>query len=119
LVFVPLLAVLTVIVALGMVYLLSALTIVYRDFRYIVPVGVQLMMYLSPVVYPVQLFSGKYQWLVGINPMAGIIDGFRSAILGKPWNMPMVATSVVSSFALLVLGIFYFRHTERRFADIA
>jgi lipopolysaccharide transport system permease protein len=119
LVFVPVLAALTVIVTLGSVYLLSALTVVYRDFRYIVPVGVQLMMYLSPVVYPVTLFKGKYQWLIGINPMAGIIVGFRSAILGKPWNLPMVATSVVSSLVLLMVGLSYFRQTERRFADIA
>jgi lipopolysaccharide transport system permease protein len=76
-------------------------------------------MYLSPVVYPVTLVPQRYQWILGINPMTGIIDGFRSAILGKPWNFQTLITSMVSSLVLLFIGAWYFRNTERRFADIA
>jgi lipopolysaccharide transport system permease protein len=118
-IFVPALALLTVIASLGVVYLLSALTVTYRDFRYIIPVMIQLLMYLSPVVYPVTLVPAKYQWILGLNPMAGIIDGFRSSILGKPWNFPTLLTSIASTFGLLIVGALYFRNTERRFADIA
>jgi lipopolysaccharide transport system permease protein len=118
-VFVPALALLTVIESLGVVYLLSALTVTYRDFRYVVPVMIQLLMYLSPVVYPVTLVPAKYQWILGLNPMAGIIDGFRSSILGKPWNFPTLLTSIASTLVILIVGAMYFRNTERRFADIA
>lgn len=116
---VPVLALLTIIATLGAVYLLSALTVTYRDFRHIVPVLVQSLMYLSPVVYPVNLVPVQYRWLMGLNPLSGFIDGFRSAILGKPWDIPTFLTSVASAFALLFIGALYFRATERRFADIA
>jgi lipopolysaccharide transport system permease protein len=118
-IFLPPLAALTVIASLGVAYLLSALTLAYRDFRYIIPVMIQSLMFLSPVVYPVTLVPEPYQWLLGLNPMAGIIDGFRSAILGKPWNFPTLLTSVTIALAVLYIGAMYFRKTERRFADIA
>ena len=118
-IWVPVLAAWTILASLGAVYLLSALTVAYRDFKYVVPVMIQSLMYLSPVVYPVALVPEQYQWVLGLNPMAGIIDGFRSAILGKPWNMPTLLTSLASTLVLLLVGIMYFRKTERRFADIA
>jgi lipopolysaccharide transport system permease protein len=118
-IFVPILALLTIIATLGTVYLLSALTVTYRDFRHIVPVLVQSLMYLSPVIYPVDLVPVQYRWLMGLNPLSGLIDGFRSAILGKPWDVPTLLTAVASAFALLFIGAWYFRATERRFADIA
>lgn len=118
-VFVPFLALLTILAALGAVYFLSALTVAYRDFRYVIPVMIQTLMYLSPVIYPVKIVPEQYQWLLGLNPMAGIIDAYRSAILGKPWNLPVLATSIVSTFVILLIGALYFRKTERRFADIA
>lgn len=118
-VLVPVLMAWTVLASIGVVYLLSALTVAYRDFRYVVPVMIQSLMFLSPVVYPVTLAPKQYQWLLGLNPMAGIIDGFRSAILGKPWNFPTLLTSLAITFVLLFVGVMYFRKTERRFADIA
>jgi len=118
-IFVPVLALFTIAATLGIVYLLSALTVTYRDFKHIVPILVQALMYLSPVVYPVEIFPARYQWLLGLNPLSGFIDGFRSAVLGKPWNFPILLTSVASTFVLLLAGIMYFRATERRFADIA
>jgi lipopolysaccharide transport system permease protein len=118
-VFLPLLAAFTVLAALGAAYLLSALTIAYRDFRYIVPVMIHSLMFLSPVIYPASLVPERYQWLLGLNPMAGMIDGFRSAILGKPWNVPTLLASIGSTLLLLMAGALYFRRTERRFSDIA
>ena len=118
-VFVPILAVWTIVVSLGAVYFLSALTVAYRDFRYVVPVMVQSLLFLSPVVYPATMVPEQYRWIYGLNPMAGIIDGFRSAILGKPWDLPIALSSLVTTALLLIIGVMYFRKTERQFADIA
>ena len=118
-VFLPVLVLFTVMAALGLGCTLAALTVSYRDFRYVVPFMVQALMYLSPVVYPVSLIPSQYHWLLAINPMAGIIDAYRSAILGKPWNLTTLAVSGSITIVLLVFGMFYFRKTERRFADIA
>ena len=117
-VFLPVFVVLIVLASLGAACLLSALNVAYRDFRYIVPVMIQSLMFLSPVIYPVTLVPERYQWILGLNPMAGMIDGFRSAILGKPWNMPLLMVSSASALALLLAGAMYFRKTERRFSDI-
>lgn len=118
-VFLPVLVAFTILASLGAAYLLSALTVAYRDFRYIIPVMIQSLMFLSPVIYPVTLVPERYQWMLGLNPMAGAIDGFRSAILGKPWNIPTLLVSLASTLALLLIGAMYFRNTERKFADIA
>jgi lipopolysaccharide transport system permease protein len=118
-VFVPILMVWTALATFGLVYLLSALTLKYRDFRFVIPVMIQTLMYASPVMYPVSLVPERYQWMMGVNPMAGVIDAFRSAILGKPWNVPIISVSLASTLLLLMIGVRYFRSTERRFADIA
>jgi len=116
---VPLLVLLTTSAALGVGLVLAALTVSYRDFRYVVPFMIQSWMYISPVIYPVSVVPPQWHWLLAINPMAGIIDGFRSAMLGLPWNVTTLSVSSVSSLVLLVYGLFYFRKTERRFADVA
>lgn len=116
---VPALAAWTLLVSLGAAYLLSALTVAYRDFRYITPLMIQSLLFLSPIVYPVSIIPERYRWLLGLNPVAGIIDAFRSAILGKPWNLPTLLTSLAVTVILLFAGLWYFRETERRFADIA
>ena len=118
-VFLPPLILLTVLATLGFGYTLAALTVSYRDFRFVVPFMLQAMMYLSPVIYPVSLVPGKWQWLLALNPMTGIIDAYRSAILGKPWNFTTLAVSTAATLVLFVFGLFYFRKTERKFADIA
>jgi lipopolysaccharide transport system permease protein len=104
---------------LGFGFLLAALTVRYRDFRFVIPFMLQVMMYISPVVYPVSMVPARYQWVLALNPMAGIIDAYRSAILGKPWNGTTLAVSSGMAAGLFVLGLFYFRRTERQFADIA
>jgi lipopolysaccharide transport system permease protein len=116
---IPFLVALTAAAALGIGLALAALTITYRDFRYVVPFMIQSWMYISPVIYPVSVVPTRYQWLLALNPMAGIIDAFRSALLGLPWNFMTLAISSTSSLVLLAYGLFYFRKTERRFADVA
>lgn len=115
----PILVLLTIVASLGVVFLLAALTVRYRDFKHVIPFGVQALMYASPIVYPASLIPDKYHWLLALNPISGIIDGFRSAILGKPWDDRLVLLSVASSMGFFIVGIIYFRATERAFADIA
>ncbi len=116
---VPLLVALTTAASLGVGLVLAALIVTYRDFRYIVPFLVQSWLYLSPVIYPVSMVPPKWQPLLALNPMAGIIDAFRSALLGLPWNLVTLSVSGASSLVLLVFGLYYFRKTERNFADVA
>jgi len=99
---------------------LAALNIQYRDVRYAVPFLLQALMYGSPIVYPMSLIPERFQPLYALNPMAGIIEGFRSALLGTgavPWSMVFV--SIGSGLVLFLGGIVYFRRTERVFADVA
>ena len=116
---IPFLVLLTAATALGVGLTLAALSVTYRDFRYVIPFMIQSWMYLSPVIYPVSLVPQQWQWLLALNPMAGIIDAYRSSLLGLPWNIPNLAISSVAASFLLLYGLFYFRKTERRFADVA
>ena len=115
----PLLVLLTVVAALGVGLFLAAVTVTYRDFRFVVPFMVQAWLYLSPVIYPVSIVPPRWQWLLAVNPMSGIIDGFRAALFGSPWNILTLSISSATACSMLVLGLFYFRKTERRFADVA
>lgn len=115
----PVLAGLTAVTALGVAVLLSALTVVYRDFRIVVPFMVQIWFFLTPVVYPVTIVPESWRWLMALNPMTGIIGGFRAALLGQPMDWPALSAAVVVSCGALVVGILYFRRTERFFADVA
>lgn len=114
------LTLLAITAALGFSFLLSALTVTYRDFRYVIPFMVQAMMFLSPVIYPLEMFDAKWHWLLAINPMAGIIEGYRSAVfVDQPWNFTALGVSTLSTLVVFFFGCYYFRSTERRFADIA
>lgn len=114
----PLLIVATVLAALGAGALLAALSVAYRDFRYVVPFMLQIWMFASPVAYPLGVVPEKWQVVYSLNPMAGIIDGFRSSLLGEPLRGTCVAVSVASAAILLLVGTACFRRFERRFADI-
>ena len=107
--------------SLGIAYSFSALTVTYRDFRFVLQFLVQAWMFVSPVIYPVSFVPVRYQWVLAINPMSGLIDGFRAALLGRfqQWQPLNLSISIASSIILFVSGLFYFRKTERRFADIA
>lgn len=104
--------------ALGVGIFLSAMTVAFRDFKYVVPFALQIWMYLTPVVYPVRAIPERWRWLLALNPMTGIVDGFRSALLGKPWDPGNLAASGLVTLAVLVFSLYFFRRLESRFADI-
>lgn len=110
---------LTLLASLGIAFFLSALTVSYRDFKFVIPFMVQIWQFLSPVVYPLTIVPEKYRWLLAFNPLTGIVDGFRSALLGTVPDLQAIAISSLSTVALFAVGLLYFRNTERRFADIA
>jgi len=85
----------------------------------VIPFVMQILMFVSPVFYPPSILSRPLQFLVAFNPMTGIIAGYRWAILGMPLDPAILAISTATSFALLAFGLFFFRRTERLFADIA
>lgn len=115
---VPFLILAVILVALGVGTLLAALTVTYRDFRYVIPFMVQFWMFATPVVYPASLFPEKWQWVLYLNPMSGLIEGFRSAFLGRVFDVEGLLISSVSALFLFLAGVFYFEKMERRFADI-
>ncbi|MBN2084296.1 MAG: ABC transporter permease [Anaerolineales bacterium] len=116
----PLFLLLAFITALGVGLWLSALNVEYRDIRYMVPFLTQFWMFISPVVYPSSLIENELlRILYGLNPMVGVLDGFRWAILGTTGAPgPMVAVSAVVAVIILISGTFYFRRMERSFADV-
>jgi lipopolysaccharide transport system permease protein len=98
---------------------LAALNVRYRDIGYTVPFLTQFGMFASPVVYPVSIIPEKWRLLYSLNPMAGVIEGFRWALLGKESpEFAVIAVSAVIVLALLLAGLVYFRQMERTFADV-
>jgi lipopolysaccharide transport system permease protein len=115
----PLLILLMMLTASGLGMWLTALAVQYRDVNYGMKFAIQLLMYASPVVYPASLVPGQYRLLFGINPMAGVIEGFRAALIGtRPMPWDLIAVGSVTALVVAVSGAFYFRHTERIFADV-
>ncbi|MFC1918887.1 ABC transporter permease [Chloroflexota bacterium] len=117
--FLPLLIILMMFTASGVGMFLAALNAKYRDIRLTIPFLVQFWMFASPVVYPVSMLPEKYHLIYAINPMTGVIEGFRSALLGTvafPTQMLLVSTLV--SIVIFIAGALYFRQTERYFADV-
>ncbi len=108
----------TIFTALGVGMLISALNVAYRDFRYIVPFFVQIWMFLTPVIYPTGIIPENWRWLILLNPMAGIVDAYRSAILGKAFEWGSLGISMAIAVVIFLCGLIYFRKTERYFADI-
>jgi len=117
---VPFFLLLSFFAAMGFGLWLCALTVEYRDFRYIVPFIVQFGLYISPVGFGSDIVPEKWRLLYSLNPMAGIIDGFRWAISGNscPLNTTYFSISVIVTFIILLSGIWYFRKTEKNFADV-
>lgn len=114
----PVLLIAVIFTALGVGTLLSALTVAYRDFRFVVPFMIQIWLFCTPVVYAVSLVPQHWQWILELNPMTGIVEGFRAAFLGKPFNFISLMISFSISALIFVIGIAYFEKVERRFADI-
>ena len=115
----PLFLLLAIITALGMGFWLSALNAIYRDVRYAVPFLVQFWMFASPVAYPSSLVPERWQWLYGLNPMAGVIEGFRWALTGQGQPPgPLVLASVAAVLLLFIGGLVYFQKMESTIADV-
>ncbi|MCA1581401.1 MAG: ABC transporter permease [Acidobacteria bacterium] len=121
----PLLLLLLVSATMGVGLWLAALNVEYRDVRYVVPFFVQLWLFVTPVIYPASKVSAKLAemglpaWIYGLNPMAGVVEGFRWSLLGRgPKPGSVLLVSVLVTVFLLVSGAFYFRRMERTFADV-
>jgi lipopolysaccharide transport system permease protein len=115
----PAFLMLTVISSLGVSLWLSALNVGYRDVKYMIPFLTQIWMFATPIAYSSTLLSGNWRTVYGINPMVGVVEGFRWALLGtdtKPGFMILVST--LAALLLLLSGAFYFRRMEKTFADI-
>lgn len=106
--------------AMGLGVWMAALNVTYRDFRYIVPFVVQFGLYISPVGFSSNVVPEKWRLIYALNPMVGVIDGFRWSILGgtQPYYLPSLISSVAITMLIFILGIYYFRQTERTFADV-
>jgi len=114
----PVMILVTLITAMGVGTFLSALEVTYRDVNHITPFLIQLWMYATPVIYPVSIVPEKWRWILALNPMAGIIDGYRACLLGHPVNWAGLAISSAMALILLAIGVVYFKRVERRFADV-
>jgi lipopolysaccharide transport system permease protein len=114
----PLFVLLLLVTALGVGFWLSALNVEYRDVMYVVPFLNQFWLFITPVVYPSSLVPGRWRLLYGLNPMAGVVEGFRWALLGAGEGpSPMLVASAVIALCLFVSGVFWFRYRERTFVD--
>jgi lipopolysaccharide transport system permease protein len=118
-VWLPLFLLLALVTSLGTSFWFSAMNAQFRDIRYIVPFVIQAWMFLSPIVYPSSLIPEPWRTIYGINPMAGVVEGFRWALLGtdtEPGLMTIV--SAIVAIAILLSGAYYFRRMEKTFADV-
>jgi lipopolysaccharide transport system permease protein len=119
-VFIPIFFIAAILVTYGVSTFIAALNIKYRDFRYVVPFLVQIGMYVSPVAYSSTIIPANFKLLYSLNPMVGIIDGFRWAVSGGRTTiyLPSVLLLIIETFLFLIIGLFFFRRMEKNFADI-
>jgi lipopolysaccharide transport system permease protein len=104
---------------LGTSMLLASMNVWYRDIKYAVPFIIQLWLFVTPVIYPTTMLPEHLQGLMALNPLAGIVEGFRVCVVGgRPPNPTLTAVSLTMSVVVFVVGLVYFRNTERAFADI-
>jgi lipopolysaccharide transport system permease protein len=97
---------------------MSALNVKYRDIRYALPFLIQLWMFATPIIYPSSLIPDEWRWLFIINPLTGLIEGYRSAIFGTPFDFVGIGVSIFIIFAALICSAYTFRQMERSFADL-
>lgn len=114
----PLFLLLSIITALGVALWLSAINVQYRDVNYVLPFLTQFWLFITPVAYSAKVITGKWQFVYSLNPMAGVVNGFRWSLLGANTGPgPQMWISVAVSLIVLVSGLFYFRNMEKTFAD--
>jgi lipopolysaccharide transport system permease protein len=117
--YLPLFFLLAFVSALGVSLWLSALNVEYRDVRYVIPFLSQLWMFATPIAYPSSLLHEPWRAVYGVNPMAGVVEGFRWALVGADTAPgPMIIASICAALLLLIGGAFYFRRMEKTFADV-
>ena len=115
---VPLLVLITCVFSTGLGLFLASLNVKYRDVKYILPFFVQLLMFVTPVIYPPSIL-GQYSWVLAVNPMTGFIKAMRAALFGgQPLNWFLLFLSGITSLVILILGLIYFKKTEKYFADL-
>lgn len=114
----PFFLLLAMVTSLGVSLWLSAMNVMYRDVGYVIPFLTQVWFFLTPIVYSATEIQGKWQWLYAMNPMTGVVEGFRWALFGTEYiHVEYLGMSIVVTIILLVSGLFYFRSMERSFAD--
>lgn len=114
----PLLLIITFMASIGLGLFLASINVKYRDVRYALPFFIQILLFLTPVIYPASI-AGKYSFILALNPMMGVIQSARAAILGTaPINWLLIEISLVGTLVLMIFGIYIFKKTERYFADI-
>jgi len=114
----PLFVLPATLLALGAGMLVSALTVKYRDLRHALPFALQFWMFASPVLYPASVVPENWRWILLINPMAGLLEGFRSSLVGQPLDWPRVGVSALFAAVLLAVAFYVFRRLEDTFADV-
>ena len=112
------LVILTAILALGVGMWLSGLNVKYRDVRYALPFFVQLWMYVTPIIYPTTFVPERWRWLLVLNPLSGIVEGYRSALFNRPFEWSHLGVSVLMGSGFLVYALYSFKRMERDFADV-
>jgi len=109
----------TIVASLGLGLFLSSINVRYRDVRYILPFFLQMMIFITPVIYPVSSVPQNLQWILALNPMTGIIETFKAVFLGTgAVNYGILSISMLSGLFFFVFGLWYFYKTERNFADL-
>lgn len=119
LLFLPLCLVITIFSSLGLGWFFAALNVRFRDVRYALPFFIQLLIFVTPVIYPASIVPKAYQWMLSLNPMTGAIETFKASFLGtSAINWESLGISVVVSIVFLIFGLWYFLKTEKNFSDI-
>jgi lipopolysaccharide transport system permease protein len=113
----PVLVFFTAMVALGVGLWFAALNVKYRDVRFALPFLIQLWMFVSPVIYPSSMVPEKWRWVLSLNPLTGLIEGYRSSFFNRPFHWAQLGISGLMTVLILVFASYAFRRTERSFAD--
>ncbi len=114
----PAFIVLAVLLSLAVGMLISATTVKYRDLRHALPFMMQFWMFATPIIYPSSAVPQNWRWVLMINPLTGIVDGFRAALTGGAFNQKTIIISTVATLVLLVVSFYIFRRAEETFADV-
>ncbi|MCC6454726.1 MAG: ABC transporter permease [Caldilineaceae bacterium] len=117
-VWLPLFLILAIMAAVGVSLWLSAMNVLFRDVRYVIPFLSQLWFFITPIAYSSTMLDEPWRTLYGLNPMAGVVEGFRWSLLGAPASPGLIIASCISATLLLITGAFYFSRMEKNFADV-